>query len=185
MEIIAHRANSLKAIQKALEQKVDKIEIDVRLDSKGQAVLSHDTPNKDCLALGDALESIGGKYSVIVEIKPSEPVDPIVEILKKHKSVEVASFDIEILSAIKKLLPETPLTVLDKWSGVRASRRARKLGTPYIAMNQRWLWSGFIRSMAASGFKLSAYTLNDPVKARRWANHGLYGVVTDYPDRFM
>jgi len=50
-------------------------------------------------------------------------------------------------------------------------------------MNQRWLWSGFI-SMVAKRNELYAYPLNDPVKAARWAQHGLAGVITDYPDRF-
>lgn len=185
MKIISHRANSLIAIEKALRQKVDKIEIDVRVSTKGQAVLSHDSPGEDSTTLSDALKAANGKCPVIVEIKPEEPVEPIIEVLKEHKNIEVASFDFKVLLGVKTALPKVPLIVLDKWSGLRATRRARKLGTSSIAMNQKWLWSGFIRSISASGFKLSAYTLNDPTKASRWAEHGLFGVVTDYPDRFM
>lgn len=185
MKIICHRANSLSDIKKALSIGVDKIELDVRVDSSGQAVLSHGRPKKKCLQLIEALEAINGKCPVIVEIKPREPIQPIVEILKLHQNTEVASFDYKILLGIKKSLPKTRLIVLDKWSGVRAVRRAKKLQTTYIAMNQRWLWSGFVHSMRSSGFKLSAYTLNDPEKARRWEKSGLYGVITDYPARFM
>jgi len=38
--------------------------------------------------------------------------------------------------------------------------------------------------MKHAGYELYAYTINNPAKARRWAKHGLAGVVTDYPDRF-
>jgi glycerophosphoryl diester phosphodiesterase len=51
-------------------------------------------------------------------------------------------------------------------------------------MNQKWLWVGFIKSVARSGYKLSAYTLDDPAKAKRWAKAGLHAAITDFPDRF-
>lgn len=81
-------------------------------------------------------------------------------------------------------MPEITLVVNDRWSGVRASRRARRLGTKRITMNHRWLWSGFVKAMAGGGYQLNAYTLNSPRKAARLARHGLYGVVTDFPDRY-
>jgi glycerophosphoryl diester phosphodiesterase len=74
--------------------------------------------------------------------------------------------------------------VSEKWSGVRATHRARRVGTKYILMNQKWLWWGFIRNVSRRGWKLGTYTLDDPVKARRWAKHGLWAVFTDYPDQF-
>jgi glycerophosphoryl diester phosphodiesterase len=51
-------------------------------------------------------------------------------------------------------------------------------------MNQRWLWWGFIRQMTRHGYLLGAYTINNPRQAKRWQRHGLYAIVTDYPDQF-
>jgi glycerophosphoryl diester phosphodiesterase len=51
-------------------------------------------------------------------------------------------------------------------------------------MNRQWLWSGFIRAASRGNHQLTAFTVNSPRQARRWERAGLYGVVTDYPDRF-
>jgi glycerophosphoryl diester phosphodiesterase len=88
------------------------------------------------------------------------------------------------LRELQTSLPKIPKIVIDNWSGVRARLRAKQIGTRTIAMNQTWLWSGFIRAMKRSGYELYAYTVNNPAKARRWAKYGLAGVITDYPDRF-
>jgi glycerophosphoryl diester phosphodiesterase len=88
------------------------------------------------------------------------------------------------LRELHKALPEVPVIVIERWSGVRAHRRAKELGSKEIAMNQLWLWWGFIRGFKDSDKRLYAYTLNNPAKARRWARYGLSGVITDYPDRF-
>jgi hypothetical protein len=81
-------------------------------------------------------------------------------------------------------LPDIPRVVSEKWSGVRATRRAREVDTKHIIMNHRWLWWGFIAMMNRGDWRLGTYTLNDVAKARRWQRWGLAAVITDYPDRF-
>jgi glycerophosphoryl diester phosphodiesterase len=124
-------------------------------------------------------------------VKPGVPAKPIIEIVRsklesgwKPEHFLLGSFSQAILLELHRALPEIETVVIESWSGVRASRRARQLGTKRISMNQRWLWSGFIKAVRRNNYQLSAYTLNDPAKAKRWAKVGLYGVVTDFPDRF-
>jgi glycerophosphoryl diester phosphodiesterase len=220
MKIIGHRGarglapeNTLASLEKALEHHVDEIEFDVRVTKDNMPILHHDedvsdptgrklristhsykelTAHKSNLAtLEEVFESLKPSTPLLIEIKPDEPLEPIISVLKQYLDkkwplgkVAFCSFSFSALQEIKRAFPEASLVVNERWSGVRASARARKLGTKRITMRAEWLWSGFIRQVAKNGYQLSAYTVNDPAKAKKWQRYGLYGVVTDFPDRF-
>ena len=205
--------NTLAALEAGLKAHANMLEIDVRVSADGFAVLNHDPfiqgddgkkifidkanftdlqlAKQNLLTFEAALQFIDRHTDVIIEIKPGVDLGPIIDCIK-HRLVKnwlesdfvIASFDFNILKQIHKDFPNIHLAVLEKWSGVRASRRAKELGTNRLIMNERWLWSGFIRAVSKRGFKLSAYTLNNVKKARRFEKHGLYGCITDFPDRF-
>lgn len=198
--------NTLASLEKAIEHHVDMIEFDLRVTSDNQVILHHDAdvidasgnhlgianhnlsellPHKPDLTLfKDAIDYIDNRAGLMIEIKPGVDTKPIVSILIKSaikSDIIFCSFDHEILSQIKRQLTDIEIMIIEPWSGVRASYRARKLQTNLISMNQRWLWWGFIKSMSSS-YQLYTYTLNDSKKAHRWAKYGLAGVITDYPD---
>jgi glycerophosphoryl diester phosphodiesterase len=222
MRIIGHRGarglapeNTLTAMHAALDHGVDELEFDLRVTKDGRPVLSHDPfiidtktgaplviaehtyadlhkHKPDLVTFSALLHAIGHPVPLYVEVKPDEPLEAIIFIIRHHvengwspKDFLLASFSQKTLLELHEALPHVPTVVLEKWSGVRAGRRARQLKTTYICMNQRWLWWGFIRSMKLGGYKLYAYTVNNPAQAKRWQKHGLYGIVTDYPDRFQ
>lgn len=205
--------NTIAALQKGLGHHVDMLEFDLRVTKDGAVVLHHDailtdpSGNKlkinetsfdelkahkpDLATFDEALDAIGRPAVMYVEIKKSVPVLPIVKIIKtrlkqgwESEHFLLGSKSQETLRALHEALPGIGTIVIEPWSGVRAHRRAREVGAQIVAMNQLWLWWGFIRGFKHSDTKLFAYTLNDPKKARRWAKWGLAGVVTDYPDRF-
>ncbi|MDB5164934.1 MAG: glycerophosphoryl diester phosphodiesterase [Candidatus Saccharibacteria bacterium] len=205
--------NTLEALKLGLKHHVDELEFDLRVTKDNVVILHHDPeitdPSGDKLEITafsfdellshkpdlatfeQVLKTIGHPVPLYVEIKPGVPLPPIIKILKSYlghgwqpEHFLLASFSQKTLLALHEALPEIEIVVLEKWSGVRATHRARQLGTKRISMNEMWLWWGFIRQMSRGGYQLSAYTLNDPVKAANWARHGLYGVVTDYPDLF-
>ena len=205
--------NTVASFQKALEHGVDEIECDVRVTADGIPVMVHDTHvddpagNKlavrdhsyrelkvhkpDLATLDEAVRSVERKVPIVMEVKPGENTAPVVETLRKvladgwqADDLLLASFSYKTLAELHAAFPEVEKVVNDRWSGVRATHRARRLGTKRITMNHRWLWSGFVRAVARGGYKLNAYTLNDPKKARRLARHGLHGAVTDFPDKF-
>jgi glycerophosphoryl diester phosphodiesterase len=206
--------NTLAGLGKALEHHADEIEFDVRVSKDGQVVLAHDsvvhdaaggkvsiashtpgelrTHSPDLATLSEALAYVNAKVPLAIEIKPDELIQPIITTLTPFiekglygaHNLHFASFSQRTLVELHEAFPDIPLIVNEKWSGIRASWRAKQLNTKRITMNQRWLWRGFITLMARRGWQLSAYTVNNPAKARRWAKYGLYGIVTDFPDHF-
>jgi glycerophosphoryl diester phosphodiesterase len=204
--------NTIASLSKALEHHVDELEFDLRVTGDGIVILHHNPDladpagqtfkisehdysvlkdhKPDLATLEEVLETIGHPVPLYIEVKPGENVKPIVKIIKsyldkgwKPKYFLLGSKRQETLLQLHAALPEIQKIVIEPWSGVRAVRRARQVGTRRLSMNQLWLWWGFIRPMARNGWQLSAYTLNNPRKAKRWAKYGLYGVVTDYPDQ--
>ena len=205
--------NTIASFKKALEHHVDGIEFDLRVTKDGKVIVHHDAeltdPNGDKHVIAactyvelkqhkadlptfeEVLEAIGHSVILYVEVKPGVPTAPIIKIIKaylakgwKPEYFRILSFSQSILLEMQRQLPEIPKIVSEKWSGIRATHKARKVGTRHILMNQRWLWWGFIAMVSRGGWKLGAYTLDDPVKAKLWAGYGLRVIFTDYPDRF-
>ena len=193
MDIIGHRGarglapeNTEKAIRKALACKVDMIEVDLRVHN-GEIILSHDPTivSEKYTTLEDALIVLDGREHNNLEIKEEQVLDLLKADLKGYKGeVLISSFEFRILQKAKKLFPNIPLAVLEKWSGVRAVAEATLLGTNRVHINQQWLWSGFVRSMKHRGFKLYAYTVNSTDRAEELESWGVDGIFTDYPSLF-
>jgi glycerophosphoryl diester phosphodiesterase len=193
MEIIGHRGargeapeNTVEAILAGKKAGVDMIEIDVRLQ-KDTVVLSHDVllESRSYTTLSEALEACG-TTALNIEIKETRVVPLLSRYVEKYQgTILLSSFDMPTLYACKKTFPDTPLAVLESWSGMRATYRAKKLGTKRIHMNQRWLWRGFIWSMTKRGWHLYAYTVNSTRQATSYMRAGIKGVFTDYPTRFV
>jgi len=194
MEIIGHRGakglapeNTEKAIRKALKCGVDMIEVDLRVHG-GQIILSHDQTmeTEKYTTLEDALILVDGRAGINLEIKEEQVLDLLEDALIGYKGeILISSFEFRILQKTKKLFPEIPLAVLEKWSGVRAVAEATLLGTNRVHINQQWLWSGFVRSMKHRGFKLYAYTVNSTDRAEELESWGIDGIFTDYPSLFQ
>jgi glycerophosphoryl diester phosphodiesterase len=220
MKVIGHRGaaglapeNTVAALKAGMRHHVDELEVDIRVTKDEIVVLHHDAEIRDpgggklpinaytyselkehkpdLTTLPKAIEAIKHKVPLIIEVKPGEPIKPVMLILEdfldkgwRTTDFRLASFDKYILMELHNALPDIEIIINERWSGVRASYRARKFGAKRLNMNERWLWSGFIRGMAHRGYRLSAYTLNDPAKAKHWAHFGLWGVITNYPDRF-
>jgi glycerophosphoryl diester phosphodiesterase len=194
MHIIAHRGgaegnikheNSLRAIKRSLTLEIYAIELDLRWDGE-DIVLSHDRllDYRKCPTLKKVLETVKGKKVLILEIKEKEVIKPLSELLIKYSDkVIVSSFEYSSLVKIKKLMPRLEVAILEKWSGIRATRYARHLKTKKIHMNERWLWRGFVWMISKRGYKLYAYTINSSEQARKLKKAGIAGVFTDYPEK--
>lgn len=200
--------NTLAALEAGLQAGANELEIDVRVTRDNVPVLCHDptidhlviagsdlselTKHKTNLTtLEQAIRAVNRRAPLYIEVKPNVSTVPIIALLRQflHQSwlpadFKLASFSFRTLKELHEALPNIPIVVLEPWSGVRASHRARKLGTKIVCMNQRFLWRWFIKSMKKGEYELYAYTLDDPAKAKRWASYGLAGAVTDFPNKY-
>jgi glycerophosphoryl diester phosphodiesterase len=203
--------NTLAAIKKGLAYHADEIEIDIRVTRDGVPILNHDRTiavdnavmdiathtlaelrglKRDVATLSEALKLVSGRATLYIEVKHGEPTTPVADVIqnfialtRKTPSLLLGSKSHRVLMDLHRQLPNIPTIVIEPWSGVRASYRARKLGTRRISMRSWWLWKGFLQSMAIHGYKITPYTMNKPAKVAKWEPY-IYGIITDYPDRF-
>lgn len=203
--------NTLASLEKALALGVLMIEIDVQVTADNIAVLHHDNFIKqngkkayisktsfldlqsikpDMLTLEACLQFIDRRADLVIELKPGINTGPVISCIKPRlektwieSDIIITSFDYKLLKQIKSELPGVLLAVNEKWSGVRASHRARALGTKRVIMNQRWLWGGYVKMVAKSGYLLTAYTVNNLDQAQKFKKAGIYAVITDFPDQ--
>ncbi len=204
--------NTLQSFEKALQHHVDALEFDLRVTNDGEVVVHHNPDltdpagNKlllanhtlselhrhkpDLLTFTELLAAIPYDTHLLIEIKPGEPTAPIVRLIiaelarsRPTSTMSIGSFDQTVLRAIHQTLPQIELVVIERWSGIRASLRARELGTKRLNMRSWWLWRGFLKAMHKRGYQISPYTMNNPRQVRKWQPY-LYGIITDYPDRF-
>ena len=219
MKIIAHRGakglapeNTLAAFQKALEHHADQLEFDLRVTKDTVVVVNHDPhltdpdgkkiristhtlaelrKHKSNLLTFETLLSVLDRHThLLIEVKPGEPTDPVIELIKQElaagraaSTISIGSFDQSILRTMHQAFPTLEMVVNAHWSGVYATWRARQVHTKRINMRSWWLWRGFLRSMHRHGYQFAPYTMNNPQKVQKWRPY-IYGVITDYPDRF-
>jgi glycerophosphoryl diester phosphodiesterase len=209
--------NTCASFLRALEDHVDEIETDSRVTSDGIIVQLHDnyfvdtTGKKHLIAdstysevklhvpevmtLSELIKLIDKRARLMLEIKPGVPTELIINTVRhylakgwKPQDFSFASFDYNILQSVHRALPEIDRVVLEEWSALRAMRRARKLDTKYLSMNQQYLWWGFIRWATRHNHKIYSYPFPrtklpyNHKKPSRWLKHGLHGIITDYPD---
>lgn len=206
--------NTRASFSEALKSGVDAIECDVRVTIDNVPVLIHDEylatkrgknlvvaqttyevlkrQLPELLTLDEAIRLVDRRVPLFIELKPGTPVIPVVDVVDrkldgrwKQSDFQFASFDFKILKQLRKQYPEIGLIVNERWSGVRATYKARYVGTKQIDLNRRVLWRGFVRTVSRRGWQLYTYPQNNLKQTRRWERAGLSGVVTDYPDRFQ
>ena len=194
MQIIGHRGakglaeeNSLESIRRAIKNKVDVVEVDVRLQGS-VLVLSHDATNKSQVycPLSQALQEIAGQVPIILDVKETRVVKKLEKVLEKYDGeILISSFKFGTLQETRKRLPDIDIAVIEKWSGLRAVAEASLLSTKRIHINHQWLWTNFAGSVAFEKFKVDAYTVNDNKRADELRTMGVDGIFTDYPNRFI
>jgi glycerophosphoryl diester phosphodiesterase len=207
MIIIAHRGgagdnlgleNSRRAIKAVLECGIDEIEIDVRVAPgkiSGIPVLKHDPllpSDKGLATLESIIELVNKRVPLYIEVKPREPLEQVIGVLAhylekgwKPEHFLLGSKSQPLLRELHTVFPQIEMIVIESWSSVRAVYHARQVGTKRLSMNKLWLWSGVIRGLTKRGYKLAAYTMDDPAKLAHWERAGLYAVITNYPERFL
>ncbi len=97
-------------------------------------------------------------------------------------AVLVSSFVATALAAMHALMPELALGFLLRRLPLRWAGRAAKLGCATINLDHRHLRPDLVAAIAAAGYSVLAYTVNDPARARTLFAWGVTSVFSDVPD---
>lgn len=202
--------NTVAALVSAIAAGVDVVEIDVRVTADNVPVLVHNPVIENegkklpvaqtsfaelqkampgIITLEQAMRSVNKRSPMMVEVKPKVALEPIIAAITKilqdgwqMQDFFLGSKSQRTLTALHRAFPQLDTVVIEPFLSARAVWRARQLGTKNIAMNQHFMWCGFVGAMSRLGYQLSAYTLNNSAKAKRWSKHGLAAIITDRPD---
>ena len=138
-----------------------------------------------------------------IEIKQKRPsiVKPLLDLIERYgvpaENLLFASFHTPVLKELRQECERRNLpiaTSASTWEWVRYYFGNYLLHIPYrppaeaIQMRERllgfWLLTrGFIRKAHAAGFKVHAWTVDDPVDMQRAIDNDIDGVITDFPSR--
>ncbi len=208
--------NTIVSIAEALAAKVDWIEFDVRRTQDGHIVLVHDrhtgrVATKKIVirkaamqelkalqmkkgfsipTLEEAMELIGKKAKINIEIKSPDCVPQVIELIQKyvkegyrHSHFLVSSFSPAVLRAAYRLDKKIPYGLLQIWplrfrwlSSVKLSA----VGFYHISA----LTPFIVKLAKKRGLYTYAYTVNSFEEAKQLKRLGLDGIVTNFPDRF-
>jgi len=208
--------NTIASIAEGLAAKADWIEFDVRRTKDGHIVLVHDSHtgrvakkrlvvSKSAMSelqeiemkrghaiptLEEAIELIGKKAKVNIEIKSPDCVPQVVELVQKYfkkgyvkSHFLISSFSPAVLRAAQELDKSIPLGLLQIWP-VRfrwlSSVKLSAVGFYHISA-----LTPFIIALAKrKGLYTYAYTVNSVEEAKQLKRLGVDGIVTNYPNKF-
>ena len=214
MIILGHRGgrgpgwpaeNSLAALQRALDEGADGVELDVRLSADGTPVLVHDPLLKDgryvyrvragdlpnaTATLDDALDLLAGRI-VNVELKTDVPSRralaraAVSSVMRARKSeVVFSSFDPFLVLACAALAPKVARGIL---VGENTPRLATALPigmrTMVVAahLQDPLITTAKVNRLHETGLRVCAWTVNDVDRARELAAYGVEWLITDRP----
>lgn len=208
--------NTTLAIAEGLAAGADWIEFDVRRTQDGHIVLVHDrttgriakkrlTVRKSGVAdlqalemkrggtiptLEEAIELIGKKAKVNIEIKSPDCVPQVVELIQKyvkkgypHSHFLVSSFSPAVLRAAYQLDKKIPYGLLQIWPVRFRWLRSVKLSA--VGFYHISALTPFIIALAKrKGLYTYAYTVNSVEEAKQLKRLGIDGIVTNFPNKF-
>jgi len=99
--------------------------------------------------------------------------------------VLVSSFDQPLLAAVRTLAPRLPLGLLRPSLDQGWAEAAAELDAAAVIVDEAALEPEAIRAVTETGRFLIAYTVNDPVRARRLLSAGVTSVISDQPGQLL
>jgi glycerophosphoryl diester phosphodiesterase len=201
-EWIAHRGNARAALENSVEAvkaswsiKADAIELDVRVSKDGIVYLFHDSkigevaladlsfseikkinPSIPTLSMVLELENISGYYVLDLKHATNQNipvyVDTILEAPISHERVAFQSENIELLDAIRKLLPDSryyylerlerswPFYGIPKPQAILKNLANSSIETLSIK-DREFIDENYIQSLKSTGLRVYVWTIND------------------------
>ena len=197
-EIIAHRGasrerpeNTLAAFERAIELGAGGIEFDVHLHPDGVLRIHHDPipPGASAAALRalPTLEEslrviVGGGLTAYCELKSAGSAPgTLAAIAASGGNGAVHSFDHRLIAEARRLAPEIARGVLEVSYPIDAMHALEMVGGRDLWRQWPFVDEELVRAAHATGARVIAWTVNDPVVMERFAAIGVDGLCTDDP----
>ncbi|WP_417884973.1 glycerophosphodiester phosphodiesterase [Zunongwangia sp.] len=203
--------NTLASIKRALNLKVDMIELDVHLCKTGELIVIHDeelesTTNGTGYVAAKTLKQLKsykteGGYEIPtldevfllvenqailnIELKAVGTAEALMPYLKKYSKskVLVSSFIFDELMTMRGLSIDVPLAVLTEDDLSMAFLQARHLKAAAVHPYHKLVGPDFIRDAHRNNFKVNVWTVNKKQSIEKMKQLGVDGIISDYPDR--
>jgi glycerophosphoryl diester phosphodiesterase len=200
--------NSLAAFRLARDQGADGVELDVHVSADGVPVVHHD-PHVDSLAiaasphrelrelrlpndealptLSEALDVLGKDLNAYVEVKdlPPEHDAAILEALERGPAptrYQVHSFDHRIVWRLRAQRPALPTGVLVVAHAVRPLVLLEDAGASVLWQQEGLIDEPLVAAAHERGYRVIAWTVDDPARMRLLIEAGVDGICTNRPD---
>lgn len=199
--------NTLASFKKAIEMRVDMIELDVHLSKDLVPMVIHDdTVNRTTAATGnvadftanelqqldiptleDVFKLINNQCHINIEIKTFEATNPVLEILKSSlfdsDKIIISSFDWHVLQEVRFQNDTIKLGVLTETDLTLAIGFATFIKATAIHPYYHLLTAENVEKIQSKGFLVYTWTVNEPEDITFVKQLGVDGIITDYPDR--
>jgi glycerophosphoryl diester phosphodiesterase len=201
--------NTLPAFSRAVELGAFGIELDVHLSRDGVPVVIHDetvdrtTDGIGAIAdldlvqlkqldagngstiptLAEVLDLIGDRLHVDIEVKAAAAADAVIEETGARPSLRfaISSFDHDVLRHVRDVSPTIELWPLTVGATDETLAAAEELGSPYIAINDRFVNAEIVEYVRETGRECWVWTVNRPGRASELETLGVAGICTDDP----
>jgi len=100
----------------------------------------------------------------------------------RSQGVLVSSFIIEALIAMRALASDVATGLLSRRLPRRWAELAARLGCATVNLDQSGVSPERVAAVRAAGYRVLAYTVNDPARARHLFDWGVTSVFSDKPD---
>lgn len=201
--------NTLASFEKAIEIGVDAVELDVRKSRDGELVVMHDadikrtTSGKGLVSdlslaqikayssdgekvptLGEALDFLGGKVKVFIELKEQGSEEQVLAEVRKRgmeKDVVITSFLEDALKKVRERDAAIP-TGLIYAKHSNPIKAALTLKANYLLPLYRFTHTANVQKAHQNGLKVVVWTINTPEEVAEYVKKGVDGIASDKPD---
>lgn len=96
-----------------------------------------------------------------------------------------SSFDHFALRTLKTVEPKAQIGVLTMEAMVDPHLYLTHLGAEYYHPNGMTLFPELLQQLSEKGVKVNPYTINDLAQAKALMSYGIFGIITDMPDKMV
>lgn len=203
--------NTLASFAKAIELKVDAVELDVHLSSDGEIMVIHDeTLNRTTTKTGfvsdysaselkklgiptleEVILLVNRRCVINIEIKEATATPKVLQLIEKsvneqhwnYQQFQISSFNWEALSMVSKINSKIAIGVLTEASIEKALALAIQIKAHSINPYFKLLNSENVILIHSNGFKIYTWTVNTPEDLIFVKSLIVDGIISDFPDR--